>query len=49
MSTLLILLKNEQEVFAAEPTFILEEKQYFFKIPELLLINICRYCKMRSK
>ena len=40
MSTLPILSKNEQEVFVAEPTFTLQEKQYFFKIPERLLENL---------
>jgi excinuclease UvrABC ATPase subunit len=40
MSILSILSKNEQEKFVAEPTFTLQEKKYFFKVPELLLLDL---------
>ena len=40
MSTLLILSKTEQEDFMMEPILSLTEKQYFFKVPEQLLINL---------
>jgi hypothetical protein len=35
-----ILSKNEQEKFLAKPTFTLQEKKYFFKVPELLLLDL---------
>jgi len=40
MPTLTILVKSEQDVFVDEPIFTLQEKRYFFKVPESLLINL---------
>lgn len=40
MPTLTILAKAEQDDFVDEPIFTLQEKQYFFKVPESLLINL---------
>jgi len=40
MPTLTILAKAEQDIFVNEPIFTLQEKRYFFKVPESLLINL---------
>ena len=46
MSTLPILSKNEQKVFVAEPTFTLQEKQYFFS--RLLIRTIYSKIKLSA-